>query len=517
MVSSTTLLCQVVATIVAVLVTPQVALCKPNCDREPDAQVLILGAGLAGLGAARRLSQMGINDYIILEQSDKIGGRVQSVQFVGTTVQLGPQWVFYVDQTVPEEFQHPLWPLIQKCNVTLRDPPLGDLPSYSIYNSMGENITLSPEYISARQRYLAASNDIEQRNRILASLKEGEDLSAAAGLRESGWSANDPIEEFVEYLYFDYALMVARPTDTASYRDNFDPTVNAVKRLSFGTNVTSYVVTDPYTDITDCLADEFLLPNDDRLILESTVHTVAWGDDCVCVTATKGGEDTEYCANYAILTFSVGELANHIVTFTPELPIAKRLELQRLEMANFLKIYIAFNETFWETGVEFIFYLDEFNGREYYPMFTPWGDFFPHKPPILEAYLTGDTALRVAHQDLEITKEQIAEVMRNMYGDKASDPVDIIMHDFIVNRHYFGALSSATPGVGTNTFEELNHPIGQLYLAGEAYISGLHSLAHGALVHGTNVAQRIAEEILGPLTGKCLFTGNYGCCYTLLL
>ena len=56
---------------------------QPNCDREPDAQVLILGAGLAGLGAARRLSESGITDFLILEQRDRVGGRLQAAEFGG--------------------------------------------------------------------------------------------------------------------------------------------------------------------------------------------------------------------------------------------------------------------------------------------------------------------------------------------------------------------------------------------------------------------------------------------------
>ena len=472
---------------------------QPNCDRDPDAQVLILGAGLAGLGAARRLSESGITDFLILEQRDRVGGRLQSAEFGGGTVQLGPQWVFFVDQSVPEEDQQPLWPLIQKCNVSLRDLPLRALPIYA-YTSLGENITLSPEFLDAGGRF-AESTGFPAVSRVLEGLRDGADLSVAAGLREIGWSAaGNPIEELVEYTGFDFVS--GRPTDTASFRDSYDPQINIQRLFSFGVNIANYIVIDPYSDIADCLAEEFLTPNDERLILESTVHTVAWGDKCVCATATKDEEEREYCAPYAILTFSVGEITNNVINFIPELPLAKRLEMQRLEMANFLKIYIEFNETFWDTGVEFIYYLDEVNGREYYPVFTPWGDFLPNKPPILEAYLSGDTALRVAYQDLEITKEQIAEVMRNIYGEKASDPVDIIMHDFIVNRYFFGDFSSATPGVSDNTFEELNHPIGQLYLAGEAYISTLHSSAHGALVHGTDVGERIMQEILGPLTSK---------------
>lgn len=475
------------------------ASCQPNCNRDPDAQVLILGAGLAGLGAARRLSESGINDFLILEQRDQIGGRVQSVKFAGTTIELGPQWVINVDPSVPVERQQPLWPLVQNCNVSVRDAPLGTLPSV-VYNSQGEDITLSPELGAAVGRYLAAIRP-EVVSRIVDGLSDNEDLTVAAGLREGGWLARSPIEEYVEYSFFDTGP--ARPADTISYRDLLDPAISAVRQFSFGTNISTYIVTDPrgYIAIAECLAKGFLIPNDERLVLESTVHTVSWGDKCVCALATKNGVDQEYCAPYAILTFSVGELAINAINFVPELPIASRLNLQRLEMANFLKIYIAFNETFWDTGVDFIFYVDEVNGREYYTWFGPWGDYFPHKPPVMQLFLTGDTALRVAQQDLEITKEQIAEVMQNIYGDEASEPVDIIMHDFITNRYFLGDFSTPIPGAGTSTRESLNHPFGKLYLAGEAYIDAHSGSAHGAVIHGYQVGGRVAQEIQGPLKG----------------
>ena len=39
-------------------------------------KVLIIGAGLAGLGAAQRLNDAGIKDFVVLEAQNKIGGRV---------------------------------------------------------------------------------------------------------------------------------------------------------------------------------------------------------------------------------------------------------------------------------------------------------------------------------------------------------------------------------------------------------------------------------------------------------
>lgn len=76
------------------------------------------------------------------------------------------------------------------------------------------------------------------------------------------------------------------------------------------------------------------------------------------------------------------------------------------------------------------------------------------------------------------------------------------MTSYIVNPYFHGDFSSATPGVSANTFQELNHPIGQLHLAGEAYTYLFHSTTHGALIHGSSVGERIAKEILGPLMGN---------------
>ena len=42
--------------------------------------------------------------------------------------------------------------------------------------------------------------------------------------------------------------------------------------------------------------------------------------------------------------------------------------MQLVEMYNFLKIFIEFNETFWDTTVDFIHHVYVVNGHEYYPV-----------------------------------------------------------------------------------------------------------------------------------------------------
>lgn len=47
--------------------------CKPS--------VIIVGGGIAGVSAARRLTDYGITDFVLLEAQDRLGGRIHSVEF----------------------------------------------------------------------------------------------------------------------------------------------------------------------------------------------------------------------------------------------------------------------------------------------------------------------------------------------------------------------------------------------------------------------------------------------------
>lgn len=55
--------------------------------------IIIIGAGAAGISAATQLISNGLTNVTIVEAENRIGGRVHSVPFGGTTVDLGAQWV----------------------------------------------------------------------------------------------------------------------------------------------------------------------------------------------------------------------------------------------------------------------------------------------------------------------------------------------------------------------------------------------------------------------------------------
>lgn len=56
-------------------------------------KILIIGAGASGIAAASKLYENGFTDITILEAENRIGGRINSVEFEGSIVDLGGQWV----------------------------------------------------------------------------------------------------------------------------------------------------------------------------------------------------------------------------------------------------------------------------------------------------------------------------------------------------------------------------------------------------------------------------------------
>ncbi|OMP10058.1 Amine oxidase [Corchorus olitorius] len=62
-------------------------------DSSSRSSVIIIGAGISGISAAKVLAENGIEDLVILEASDRIGGRIRKEKFGGVSVELGAGWI----------------------------------------------------------------------------------------------------------------------------------------------------------------------------------------------------------------------------------------------------------------------------------------------------------------------------------------------------------------------------------------------------------------------------------------
>ena len=64
-----------------------------SCPDRNDYDVLIFGAGAAGVTAARILHDNGVTNIKILEAYSKIGGRIRSKSFGNVQIEVGANWI----------------------------------------------------------------------------------------------------------------------------------------------------------------------------------------------------------------------------------------------------------------------------------------------------------------------------------------------------------------------------------------------------------------------------------------
>ncbi|KAH7290282.1 hypothetical protein KP509_30G040500 [Ceratopteris richardii] len=79
--------------------------------------------------AAKTLSDHGINDFLILEATDKIGGRMVNTDFSGYTVEIGANWV----EGVGGKHVNPIWELAKRYNLRTSKSNFDNLSS-NVYN-----------------------------------------------------------------------------------------------------------------------------------------------------------------------------------------------------------------------------------------------------------------------------------------------------------------------------------------------------------------------------------------------
>lgn len=103
---------------------------------QPNPRILILGGGVAGIIAARTLHQNGLDNFLIIEARDEIGGRLRSHTFGnGTTVELGANWV--QGTQVGDGPSNPIWDLAKKHNVRT---VFNDYSSISEFNALSTRV-----------------------------------------------------------------------------------------------------------------------------------------------------------------------------------------------------------------------------------------------------------------------------------------------------------------------------------------------------------------------------------------
>ncbi|XP_071955118.1 uncharacterized protein [Antedon mediterranea] len=445
---------------------------------ENPTSVLILGAGATGLQAAQTLIDNGVENFLILEGADYIGGRVHDVEFAGVQVEQGANWA--------QPSKGKIEDLVKELQM---ETHLTNWYSFVAYNSTGHNITdEATQVFNVMEEKLRKAFDIAEDLWDLGDT----DMSIRSGLRTVGWLPKTPLEHTIEWSYTDYEL--ADIPELSSLKFHSTEVDEFIKRAAGSTDEDKPVfVKDPrgykyiFNATLDFLADK---TNSNKILLNKVVTTVdQTSPDHVIVTCSDG---TQYQATNVIVTFSLAVLQNQVVTFKPDLPGWKMRTLNRIEMASYSKIYVQFPKNFWGDR-EIIMRTSDQRGK--YPFFINLEaeGLYPEGTNALLVEATGDESKRIEAQPDEVTKAEIEEMFRGIFGEEnVPNITNMFISGWTRNPLTLGAYSLWTPNLEEECAIKMQSRVDRLFFGGE-HTSENSGFVIGAMESGEREALKVVE------------------------
>jgi monoamine oxidase len=127
-----------------------------------EVDVAVVGAGAAGIGAARRLGEAATVSAVVLEARERVGGRVHTVAPAGFPLDRGAEWLHSADR-------NPLSPIARRLGFSVHQRP----PEWTTrLRRSGETTEAEADWIAAREVQARARRKAatEPADRPLASL-----------------------------------------------------------------------------------------------------------------------------------------------------------------------------------------------------------------------------------------------------------------------------------------------------------------------------------------------------------
>jgi monoamine oxidase len=423
-----------------------------------DVEIIIIGAGAAGLIAAYKLTKAG-QKVTILEARNRIGGRCYTFSGDHFTqpVEMGAE---FIHGTLP---------------ITLKLLKEANIPCEAIYgdNFQAKNgeIKQSEFFMEHWDEFEKALSEVQEDQSLEQFLQQNFAEEKYAGLRKS-------------------AIQFAAGYDTAdpkrvslfSLRDEW---------LSDHEEETQYRIPGGYIQLMDFLENQ-IKKSGGEIILNSTVKQVNWQPNLVEVLTADGASFT---GKKIVLTVPLGVLAlsgneTGAIGFNPDLPQQRKAAVE-MGFGAIIKILIEFTEPFWEqrgiNNLQFLF------SEEKIP--TWWAQ-TPQKNNVLTGWLGGNPHDKMQHlSDDEILKAAFVSLANIFKIDTSFIEQKLVsakIYNWTTDPFTRGSYSYAT--LQTNVARKiLKTPVAQtIYFAGEALFEGEQlGTVEAALVSGLEVSEEI--------------------------
>lgn len=427
--------------------------------------VIVIGAGAAGLAAAAELAPAG-RRVLVLEARERVGGRAWSLAVPGlpVPVELGAEFIHGRPEAT--------FSLLRRAGI-----PAVDRTGGGWYTEGGR---------------------LEPTGEIMTEVR--------AAIARAG--APEPDVSFERYLERDLRGLSARARAFARRRvegyDAADPARASARAIveewigeDDGSAASHYRPLGGYGALMDWLA-RGLEGTSTTLERGSVVREVRWKRGAVEVEAESRGRRRRARARCAIVTLPLGVLqaaleGSGTVRFDPALG-AKAPALYRLAPSPVIKVMMLFRSAFWD-GIEGGRYADAAFFRALRAPFPTFWTALPVRVPLLAAWAGGPRAQRLAGSGVPAMIRQATASLESVFGGRArvrSRLAAAWVHDWQQDPYSLGAYSYVTVG-GHGARRRLAEPLLEtLYFAGEATdYRGEHGTVAGALRSGVRAARQV--------------------------
>ncbi|CAK1555117.1 unnamed protein product [Leptosia nina] len=495
--------------------------------------VIIIGAGMAGLAAANHFQSNGMQDFIILEARKRIGGRIISIPMKNHRVELGANWIHGV-------LGNPIYELatanglVNIINVPKphkviaatedgKQVPFGVLheihEAYVCFlrrceeyflcqylpppdiNSVGEHINLEATIYLER---LPSSEEKKLRRLIFDCLLKRETCI-------SGCNTMDEIDllELGSYTELQGGNILI-PSGYSSVLQLMTKNIPLeriitscpVKKINWNLNGNSDDLGEESED-SDQTVIEDISKNDkiDQVKVSIEQEKPKKRTNCIEVFSENG---EIYYANYVICTIPLGVLKEHAATlFEPQLPQYKMESIERLLFSAVDKIYLEYERPFLNPDITEIMLLWD-NSSSQESMADSWYKKIYSFTKVSETLLLGWVSGKEAEYMETLSMEEVGitctKILRKFLNDPfVPEPILCVCTSWKKQPYTRGAYTALAVGASQSDIESLAQPLFRnvrdkkpvLLFAGEHTHSGFYSTVHGAYLSGQIAAKRI--------------------------
>ncbi len=447
-----------------------------------SADVLVVGAGLAGLTAARGLVVAG-RSVLVLEARDRVGGRVVSQEIGdGKIVEMGGQWA---------------GPTQDRVLALAADLDIATFPTYDtgqkVLHFNGKRGTYSGAIPRINPLVLA---DIGRAQARLESLAKKVPLDAPwTAARAEQWDGqtfgtwvrrNTVSRSAATILALGAeAVFAAEPGDLSLLHVLFySHSGGSFQRLI---DTTGGAQQDRFLGGSALIAERLAGPLGDATVqLGAAVSKISVTGDKVTATTGAGKFDGK-----RIIVTAPPLLAGRI-EYEPAMPHWREQLTQRAPMGSVIKCQVIYDEPFWRAdGLSGQATGDGEGSRVVFDNSPPDGS-----PGVLLAFVEGDEARRLGRESVQVRRRAVVDSLVRYFGPKAAAPTDYLELDWQQERWSGGCYGTIFgPNVWTRYGHALTTPAGPIHWAGTEASPVWCGYMDGAVRSGQSAAAAVLAEL----------------------